>query len=206
MCTPMSYAGSAPDSRHWGFGKHSSPDWGLWIMILYEPYPGTDFAEGRRTGRGCCAKRGPWSWPNNHSLFSVAMRCLSGLQLSPAFLSSSHSHCPCTCCSITCQPTKTQRLWIICQCLNCWNCVSPGHFFSHRACVLYFFQEQKFLVGVILMVPCYAVESVRCYVAALLFVQQITTAFAVQVRITSSYSIFIYCLTFYDYSCSTYHW
>ena len=131
MCTPMSYAGSAPDSRHWGFGKHSSPDWGLWIMILYEPYPGTDFAEGRRTGRGCCAKRGPWSWPNNHSLFSVAMRCLSGLQLSPAFLSSSHSHCPCTCCSITCQPTKTQRLWIICQCLNCWNCVSPGHFFSH---------------------------------------------------------------------------
>jgi len=85
----------------------------------------------RRTGKGGCEKRGPWSWPNNHSLFSVAMRFLSGLQLSPAFLSSSHSHCPCTCCSITCQPTKTQRLWIICQCLNCWNCVSPGHFFSH---------------------------------------------------------------------------
>lgn len=33
-----------------------------------------------------------------------------------------------------------------------------------------FFQEQKFLVGVILMVPCYAVESVRCYAAALSFV------------------------------------
>ena len=138
----------------------------------------------RRTGKGGCEKRGPWSWPNNHSLFSVAMRCLSGLQLSPAFLSSSHSHCPCTCCSITCQPTKTQRLWIIfvnvCIVGTVFDLViSFTH--SHRACILYFFQEQKFLVGVILMVPCYAVESVRCYVAALSLVQQIDTAFAVQV-------------------------
>jgi hypothetical protein len=30
---------------------------------------------------------------------------------------------------------------------------------------LCFFQEQKFLVGVVLMVPIYAIESVRCLAA-----------------------------------------
>jgi hypothetical protein len=44
-----------------------------------------------------------------------------------------------------------------------------------------FFQEQKFLVGVILMVPCYAVESVRCYVAALSLSNRLIPAFTVQV-------------------------
>lgn len=75
----------------------------------------------------------------------------------------------------------------------------------HTASVL--FQEQKFLVGVILMVPCYAVESVRCYASALSFAQRINKYmyFHSNCRIRYSHPI-IYCLTFYDFSCSTYHW
>jgi hypothetical protein len=67
----------------------------------------------RRAVKGRCEKGWRWSWPSNCSRFSEATDHLSGLQSLPLFLLSSLSRCPCTCCSTICQPTKTQRLWIV---------------------------------------------------------------------------------------------
>jgi len=129
----------------------------------------------RRPVKGGCEKGWRWSWPSNCSWFSEAIHHLSGLQSLPVFLLSYPSRCPCTCCSTICQPTKTQRLWIVISVEyysnQCGKLFELSHLvFSLICATSVFFQEQKFLVGVILMVPCYAVESVRCYAAALSFI------------------------------------
>jgi hypothetical protein len=68
-------------------------------------------------------------------------------------------------------------------------------------------QEQKFLVSVILMVPCYAVESVRCYVSALF--KRSIPIFAATILDEIDLAIQSFCitvLTHIEYSCSTSHW
>lgn len=91
---------------------------GLWTMILYEPYPVTGESCVYVRSKGSIIwvkrlsgteKRWQWNWPIICLLFSGAMPCPYGLQSLLDFLSSSRSLCPCICCLIICQPTRTQR-------------------------------------------------------------------------------------------------
>lgn len=66
------------------------------------------------------------------------------------------------------EPRGAINIYNLKHCVHISGAVFDLLFWLIGAIFVFFLQEQKFLVGVILMVPCYAVESVRCYAMSFL--------------------------------------